>query len=62
MDVFKALEDANKMLLSVESIDELVMTTNYDYFTIYSKNRTTGVKTLIIDNAYRDEGYRLLRD
>lgn len=59
-DVIKALDDANEMLLSVQSNDELVISTNYDYFTIYSKNRITGVKTLIIDNAYRDEGYRFL--
>lgn len=59
-DVIKALDDANKMLLSVQSIDELVITTNYDYFSIYSKNRITKEKTLIVDNANRDEGYRWL--
>lgn len=59
-DVIKVLEDANKKLLSVQSIDELVITTNYDYFSIYSKNRITKEKTLIVDNANRDEGYRFL--
>lgn len=59
-DVLKALDDANKLLLSVQSEDEVVMTSNYDYFSIYSKNRITGIKILIVDNANRDEGYRWL--
>lgn len=59
-DIIKALDDANKMLLSVQNEDELVVSPNYDYLSIYSKNRITGVKTLIVDNAYRDEGYRYL--
>lgn len=59
-DVIKILEETNKVLVSANMPDELVISTNYDYFSIYSKNRKTGVKTLQVENAYRDEGYRWL--
>lgn len=59
-NVLEALNDANRMLLSVQSDEELVLSSNYDYFSIYAKSRATGTKVLIVDNAYRDEGYRFL--
>lgn len=57
-DIIKALDDANKILLSIENVDELVISTNYARFSLYSKNRITEIKTIILDDADREVGYR----
>jgi hypothetical protein len=60
VDVLKAVNDANTILASIASDDELLISSNYDLVSIASKNSITGVEVLIIDNGYREEAYRWL--
>lgn len=60
IDVFTALDNANKLLQQTNKTEKLIVKDNYNFISIFSKNIDTNCETLMLENVLRDEGYRWL--
>ena len=56
-EVFRAIDNANKLLGITNKNEKLIVKDNYKFLSIYSVNVNTMRESIMVENVTRDEGY-----